>query len=60
MDRIDVAQGQFVVAGEPVGVMGSIRLASVTAAAATGDKPTLYIEFRKNGRPIDTDLWWAS
>ncbi|MEM1377456.1 MAG: peptidoglycan DD-metalloendopeptidase family protein [Pseudomonadota bacterium] len=59
MDRIDVAQGQFVVAGEPVGVMGSIRLASVSAQAATGDKPTLYVEFRKNGKPIDTALWWG-
>ncbi|MEO1703016.1 MAG: peptidoglycan DD-metalloendopeptidase family protein [Pseudomonadota bacterium] len=60
MDRIDVREGQFVVAGEPVGIMGSVRLASVSAAAATGDKPTLYVELRKDGRPIDTGQWWSS
>ncbi|MEO0544690.1 MAG: peptidoglycan DD-metalloendopeptidase family protein [Pseudomonadota bacterium] len=60
MDRIEVSEGQFVVAGEPVGIMGSVRLASVSAAAATGDKPTLYIELRKDGRPIDTGQWWSS
>ncbi|MEM9999987.1 MAG: peptidoglycan DD-metalloendopeptidase family protein [Pseudomonadota bacterium] len=60
MDRIDVSQGQFVVAGEPVGIMGSVRLASVSAAAATGDKPTLYVELRKDSKPVDTGLWWSS
>ncbi|MEL6819188.1 MAG: peptidoglycan DD-metalloendopeptidase family protein [Pseudomonadota bacterium] len=60
MDRIDVSEGQFVIAGEPVGIMGSVRLASVSAAAATGDKPTLYVELRQNGRPIDIGQWWSS
>lgn len=58
MDRIDVAQGQFVLEGEPVGAMGRIRLASVTAAATDNDNPTLYIEFRKNSKPIDPSPWW--
>ena len=58
MDRIDVGQGQFVVGGEPVGIMGQIRLAGVTAAAAENDNPTLYIEFRKDGDPVDPDPWW--
>ena len=58
MDRIDVAQGQFVLEGEPVGAMGRIRLASVTAAATKNDNPTLYIEFRKNSKPIDPSPWW--
>ncbi len=58
MDRIDVSQGQFVVGGEPVGIMGQIRLAGVTAAAAENDNPTLYIEFRKDGDPVDPDPWW--
>ncbi|MEO1749571.1 MAG: peptidoglycan DD-metalloendopeptidase family protein, partial [Pseudomonadota bacterium] len=60
MDRIDVSEGQFVIAGEPVGIMGSVRLASVSAAAAKGDKPTLYVELRQNGRPIDIGQWWSS
>ncbi|WP_306120575.1 MULTISPECIES: peptidoglycan DD-metalloendopeptidase family protein [unclassified Roseitalea] len=58
MDRIEVSQGQFVVGGEPVGVMGQIRLAGVTAAAAENDNPTLYVEFRKDGKPIDPSPWW--
>ena len=58
MDRIDVTPGQFVVGGEPVGVMGSIRLAGVTAAATENDSPTLYVEFRKNGKPVDPAPWW--
>lgn len=58
MDRIDVAQGQFVLEGEPVGAMGRIRLASVTAAATDNENPTLYIEFRKNSKPIDPSPWW--
>lgn len=58
MDRIDVAQGQFVLEGEPVGAMGRIRLASVTAAATENDNPTLYVEFRKNSKPIDPSPWW--
>ncbi|MEL6435598.1 MAG: peptidoglycan DD-metalloendopeptidase family protein, partial [Pseudomonadota bacterium] len=60
MDRIEVAQGQFVVAGEPVGIMGSIRLASVAAAAAEKNNPTLYVEFRKDGRPVDASPWWVA
>ena len=58
MDRIEVGRGQFVAGGEPVGVMGSVRLAGVTAAAAENDNPTLYIEFRKDGTPIDPAPWW--
>lgn len=58
MDRIDVAQGQFVLEGEPVGAMGRIRLASVTAAATNNENPTLYIEFRAKSKPIDPAPWW--
>jgi len=60
MERIDVAQGQFVLAGEPVGTMGRIHLASVSAAAAANENPTLYIEFRKNGKPVDPGPWWEA
>jgi septal ring factor EnvC (AmiA/AmiB activator) len=58
MERIDVDQGQFVLAGEPVGAMGRVHLASVSAAAAEIDNPTLYVEFRRNGKPVDPDMWW--
>ena len=60
MERIDVDQGQFVLAGEPVGVMGKVHLASISAAAAEIENPTLYIEFRRNGKPVDPDPWWET
>jgi septal ring factor EnvC (AmiA/AmiB activator) len=59
MDRISVDIGQFVLTGEPVAVMGSGS--KVAAILATGSsQPVLYVEFRKNGTPIDPDPWWAT
>ncbi|WP_398483839.1 murein hydrolase activator EnvC family protein [Tardiphaga sp.] len=59
MERISVNIGQFVLAGEPIAVMGSTsRVASVLAANAS--QPVLYIEFRKDGTPIDPGPWWAA
>jgi murein hydrolase activator len=60
MDRINVSPGQFVVAGEPVATMGETRLAGAAALALASGQPTLYIEFRKDGQPVDPDPWWAS
>lgn len=59
LGRTDVEQGQFVLAGEPVGIMGNRRLASVGAANLESAQPTLYVEFRENGKPIDSGPWWA-
>ena len=59
MERISVDLGQFVLTGEPVAVMGSGS--QVSAAIATGTKqPVLYVEFRKDGAPIDPGPWWAA
>jgi murein hydrolase activator len=59
MDRISVDLGQFVLTGEPVAVMGAATQA--TAAPSTGAKePVLYVEFRKDGAPIDPSPWWAT
>jgi murein hydrolase activator len=59
MERISVDLGQFVLTGEPLGVMGGEARAS--AAVATGSKqPVLYVEFRKDGAPIDPSPWWAT
>lgn len=60
MERASVQQGQFVVAGEPLAVMGEKRVASATALALETNRPTLYIEFRKDGKSIDSRPWWAS
>jgi len=55
MSRIDVSLGQFVLAGEPIAVMGN----SAPPSQGDGSRPVLYVEFRKDGRPIDPDPWWA-
>lgn len=59
MEKIDVEHRQFVLAGEPVGTMGSQRLASAAAPDVTLSQPVLYIEFRKDGASIDPKPWWA-
>ena len=60
MDQIKTRQGKFVFAGEPLAVMGEKRVASATALALETDRPTLYIEFRKNGEPVDSRPWWTA
>ena len=58
LSQIDVSTGQFVVAGEPVANMsGGAPSAAQTAQASA---PVLYIEFRKDGEPIDPDPWWVA
>ena len=59
MERIQVAVGQFVLAGEPVAVMGAGGMRSASAAAIGADPPVLYIEFRKNDIVVDPQPWWA-
>lgn len=58
MDRLNVSLGQSLLAGEPVGVMGEARLASIAASTVGNTVPELYIEFRKDGKPIDPGPWW--
>lgn len=59
MERISVDLGQFVVTGEPVAAMGS---GTLSAAVKTGSmsQAILYVEFRKDGVPIDPGPWWAA
>ncbi|NLH83295.1 MAG: peptidoglycan DD-metalloendopeptidase family protein, partial [Phyllobacteriaceae bacterium] len=56
MERIDVEIGQTVLAGEPVGFMGSRPEAT---GRSERDGPILYVEFRKDGTSIDPSPWWA-
>jgi len=51
LSRIDAVTGQLVLAGEPVGAMGQ---------SEGGNGPELYVELRRNGRPIDPLPWLAS
>ena len=59
MERISVDLGQFVVTGEPVAVMGG---GAPSAAVKTGStsQAVLYVEFRKDGVPVDPGPWWAA
>jgi murein hydrolase activator len=59
MSRISVRLGQNVVAGEPVGAMGETRVASVATSGDENTGPELYIEFRREGKPVDPAPWWT-
>ena len=53
LSHIDAQLGQFVLAGEPVGKMQIAH-----AGQPQENAPVLYVEFRKEGRPIDPGPWW--
>jgi len=50
LGRIDVAVNQRLLAGEPIGIM---------ALSGKGN-PRLYLELRRNGRPVDPLPWLAA
>lgn len=55
LNQIDVSMAQFVLAGEPVGLMGAASRSAQTPESA----PVLFVEFRtKEGRSIDPTPWW--
>jgi len=60
MERISVDLGQFVLTGEPVAVMGDASQASASVTTLVPKQPVLYVEFRKDGTPIDPSPWWAT
>jgi septal ring factor EnvC (AmiA/AmiB activator) len=59
MDRTSVEVGQFVLAGEPMGQMGKVASPSAALGTVEAGSPVLYVEFRKDGIPIDPGPWWA-
>jgi len=59
MSKLNVASGQSVLAGEPIGAMGEARVASTAARPDGNVVPELYVEFRKDGKPVDPAPWWA-
>jgi murein hydrolase activator len=58
LDRMFVEVGQFVLSGEPVANMGETAAGALALDSANAG-PVLYIEFRKDGTPIDPGPWWA-
>lgn len=59
LDSSDVAMGQFVLAGEPVGRLGEVD-AMPRIRDVASDGPALYIELRRAGRTIDPAPWFRS
>ena len=60
MGRISVAAGQSVLAGEPIGAMSEAKVASTSASGNGNAAPELYVEFRKDGKPVDPAPWWSA
>ncbi len=60
MSKINVTQGQFVLAGEPLGTMGMQFIANSVALDIGKTAPMLYIEFRKQGKSINPTPWWRT
>jgi murein hydrolase activator len=50
-DRLDAKVGQTVAAGEPIGVMPAWEPGS------TGSRPSLYVELRHDGQPVNPAPW---
>jgi septal ring factor EnvC (AmiA/AmiB activator) len=60
LGQVDVQRGQFVLAGEPVGALGSGLAGTALAFGDGAGQPILYVEFRKDGQPIDPAPWWIT
>ena len=58
LDKINVDIGQFVLAGEPVAVLGEKKLAGLGNLDHSSARPMLYIEFRFKDDSIDPAPWW--
>jgi septal ring factor EnvC (AmiA/AmiB activator) len=58
--RADVTRGQFVLAGEPVGVLGDGPEGAPIALGDGAGQPILYVELRRDGQSIDPGPWWAT
>ena len=53
LNQLDVATGEWVLAGEPVGAMGP------RTTGASGELQGLYLELRRAGQPINPHRWVA-
>ena len=59
LGTISAQSGQFVRAGEPVGVMGHEPARGTMIGDSMDEtRPILYVEFRKNGSAVDPSPWW--
>lgn len=51
MSRLDVAQGERLIHGQPIGAMEKFN------PADPARQPRLYVELRQNGKPVDPAPW---
>ncbi len=56
LSQLDVTTGQFLLAGEPVGTM--VPAPKNVPGRLQSGGPVLYVEFRKDQKPVDPDPWW--
>ena len=59
--RIDVATGNWVLAGEPIGIMpqeySTVSESAVGTKTSGGNRPQLYMELRRGGHPVNPLRW---
>jgi septal ring factor EnvC (AmiA/AmiB activator) len=67
LGRVDAVVGQWLLAGEPVGIMGTSGGAVADSGQSAGgsetsgqDHPKLYVELRHNGQPVDPAPWFGT
>lgn len=60
LEQVVVERDQFLLMGSPIGMMGQHPPAQRLAGATGFSGPTLYIELREGGIPIDPAGWWTS
>lgn len=59
LEKLDVVPGQVVLQGEPIGSMDRQLIASAAALDIGKSAPMLYIEIRREGKPVDPESWWV-
>ena len=57
MARIEGVVGQWLLAGEPVGVMGDSLISADSGKESEKAGPELYLEIRRNGDPVNPLPW---
>ncbi len=60
LETVSVELGQFVLMGEPLGLMGSRTVGQTITTSAGVSRPTLYVELRNQNQPLDPALWWST
>lgn len=58
LDSADVALGQFVLAGEPIGRLGA-QPPAAALGNGTAEGPALYVEVREGSKTVDPARWFA-